>query len=178
MSTEIATPSRALVDRAIRHIDATLLDDGRYAYRDDATARYWVVDKSDMLDLGRRLQRCDHPTCMTCGDTDCDEDGHNTYGDQEDERLVYSFWCADSGAEEMPLGWEPGVTIDDLVLCRSDAGDGGWSLHAPESTDDEIAEGTTDVILAGDAKQNEDGSWSRPTRADRERALQIWQDGG
>ncbi len=37
----------------------------------------------------------------------------------------------------------------DLVVCYSDAGDGGWSLHAPGSTDDEIAEGTARVLVSG-----------------------------
>lgn len=42
------------------------------------------------------------------------------------------------------------VTEDaEFVPCYSDAGDGGWSLHAPESTDDEIADGTAVALVSG-----------------------------
>ena len=36
-----------------------------------------------------------------------------------------------------------------LVLCRSDAGDGGWSLHAPGSTDEDIATGEAPSLTSG-----------------------------
>ena len=35
------------------------------------------------------------------------------------------------------------------VVCYSDSGDGGWSIHAPGSTDDEIAEGTALALVSG-----------------------------
>lgn len=37
----------------------------------------------------------------------------------------------------------------DLVLCLSDMGDGGWSLHAPSSTDEDIAAGIALPLLSG-----------------------------
>lgn len=41
------------------------------------------------------------------------------------------------------------IETDQLVLCRSDRGDGGWSLHAPGSTDDEIATGDAPYLVSG-----------------------------
>lgn len=58
-----------------------------------------------------------------------------------------------------------------LVLVRSDAGDGGWSLHAPGSTDEDIAEGDAPALLTGEAEMGEDGEWSAPTAADYAEAL-------
>jgi hypothetical protein len=43
------------------------------------------------------------------------------------------------------------IDADELVLCRSDNGDGGWSLHAPGSTDQEIADGTSLCLASGEA---------------------------
>lgn len=40
-----------------------------------------------------------------------------------------------------PPGWK-------FVLCRSDDGHGGWSLHAPGSTNEQIASG--DAAISGD----------------------------
>lgn len=37
----------------------------------------------------------------------------------------------------------------DFVRCDSDMGDGGWSLHAPDSTDEDIAEGTAPALVSG-----------------------------
>lgn len=37
----------------------------------------------------------------------------------------------------------------DFVVCASDLGDGGWSLHAPGSTDDDIAEGIALPLVTG-----------------------------
>lgn len=59
-------------------------------------------------------------------------------------------------------------TQADLVLCRSDDGQGGWSLHAPGSTDEQIASGDAPYLLTGD-------NWGGPTIADRDRAFAIWQ---
>jgi hypothetical protein len=56
-----------------------------------------------------------------------------------------------------------------LVLCRSDAGDGGWSLHAPGSTDEDIASGDAPPLLSGTAEWQ--GVWSRPNAADYRDAL-------
>ena len=37
----------------------------------------------------------------------------------------------------------------DFARCESDLGDGGWSLHAPGSTDEEIADGTAVALASG-----------------------------
>lgn len=55
---------------------------------------------------------------------------------------------------------------ESLVLCRSDRGDGGWSLHAPGSTDEAIACGDAPPLLTGEAERTESGDWSRPNDAD------------
>lgn len=65
-------------------------------------------------------------------------------------------------------------TADDLVLCRSDAGDGGWSLHAPGSTDEQIASGDAPYLASGTARLLPDDEWSRPTRADYARAWKLY----
>jgi len=52
-------------------------------------------------------------------------------------------------------------TADDLVLCQSAD---GFSLHAPGSTDEEIANGDAPYLVSGPGK---------PTDADYERALKI-----
>lgn len=44
----------------------------------------------------------------------------------------------------------PTYTVRDLILTRSDAGDGGWSLHPPRTTDEQIAEGDVAPLLTGD----------------------------
>ena len=53
----------------------------------------------------------------------------------------------------------------DLVLCRSDCGDGGWSLHPAGSTDEQIASGDAPVLVSG-AAQWVDGDWDRPNAQD------------
>lgn len=60
----------------------------------------------------------------------------------------------------------------DLVLVRSDAGDGGWSLHAAGSTDEQIARGAAPALLTGEAKMV-DGKWNAPTQAHRAAAALI-----
>jgi hypothetical protein len=60
-----------------------------------------------------------------------------------------------------------------MILCRSDAGDGGWSLYPPGTTDDDIASGNVLPLLTGEAERDEDGGWSAPTDADYERATAI-----
>jgi hypothetical protein len=62
-------------------------------------------------------------------------------------------------------------TVNDLVLCRSDTGDGGWSLHPPGSTDEQIASGDAPYLLSGDSKKNKFGRWSRPNAKDYRMAL-------
>lgn len=53
----------------------------------------------------------------------------------------------------------------DLILCRSDAGDGGWSLHPPGTTDEAIANGDARILASGEAERDGDG-WDRPNAAD------------
>lgn len=52
-------------------------------------------------------------------------------------------------------------TADDLVLCRSAD---GFSVHAPGSMDEDIANGNAPYLVAGPGE---------PTDADYERALEI-----
>jgi hypothetical protein len=59
----------------------------------------------------------------------------------------------------------PAVVEGGLVLCRSDAGDGGWSLHPPGTTDADIASGAAIVLASGPAEMV-DGRWTRPDLAD------------
>ncbi len=47
--------------------------------------------------------------------------------------------------EEAPEDADTG----DLVVCRSDTGDGGWSLHAPGSSDEAIATGDAPALVSG-----------------------------
>ncbi len=57
------------------------------------------------------------------------------------------------------------ILIDRLVLCRSDTGDGGWSLHPSGSTDENIASGDARCLASGFAEQTDSG-WSRPNLDD------------
>ena len=57
----------------------------------------------------------------------------------------------------------------DLVLCRSDCGDGGWSLHPAGSTDEQIASGDAPVLVSGPA-QWVDNNWDRPNAQDYAKA--------
>jgi hypothetical protein len=58
-----------------------------------------------------------------------------------------------------------------LVLCRSDKGDGGWSLHEEGSTDEAIASGEAPPLATGIAWRTPDG-WSRPDFKDY--AVAYW----
>jgi len=55
----------------------------------------------------------------------------------------------------------PTVTADQLTICRSDLGDGGWSLHRGDEDD---------VLASGEAEQTDDG-WSRPNADDYRAAI-------
>lgn len=62
--------------------------------------------------------------------------------------------------------------MNELVLCRSDKGDGGWSLHAPGSTDEQIASGDAPYLTCGDAEY--DGyCWTAPTPLDYAEARAV-----
>jgi len=64
---------------------------------------------------------------------------------------------------------------DNLVLCRSDAGDGGWSLHPPGTTDASLADGSARTLAYGHAERCADGKWDRPSMDDRNAA---WEECG
>lgn len=59
-----------------------------------------------------------------------------------------------------------------LVLCRSDQGDGGWSLHAPWATDQQIADGDAPYLASGEA-EFDGADWSRPNETDYQQALNV-----
>lgn len=59
-----------------------------------------------------------------------------------------------------------------LILCRSDEGDGGWSLHQAGSTDEQIANGTAPVLASGTAEWDEElREWDRPDESDYDAAV-------
>lgn len=71
------------------------------------------------------------------------------------------------------------VNQTDLVLVRSDAGDGGWSLHAPGVLDEDIASGTVRYLASGGAEWDEETKdWSRPNAEDYRAALQSLKEEG
>jgi hypothetical protein len=64
--------------------------------------------------------------------------------------------------------------LSDLVVCRSDAGDGGWSLHAPWATDGQIANGDQPPLRSGPATWDEQKRvWDRPNERDRQEAMNV-----
>lgn len=65
------------------------------------------------------------------------------------------------------------MTAVDLILCRSDFGDGGWSLHAPGVDEAAIADGTAPPLLTGPADWDAtERVWDRPSPADYALALE------
>jgi hypothetical protein len=65
--------------------------------------------------------------------------------------------------EESDLGLLP-----KLVLTRSDQGDGGWSLHPPGTTDEQIANGDVAPLATGESFPSAvlGKKWARPNDAD------------
>lgn len=60
---------------------------------------------------------------------------------------------------------------DELEICRSDLGDGGWSLHIPDDDTD------AGLLLSGESDRDASGiGWSRPNDEDREEAMQVYRD--
>ncbi len=57
-----------------------------------------------------------------------------------------------------------------FILCRSDACDGGWSLHPTGTTDEAIASGDPRILASGDAEMV-GGKWSRPNAEDYAEAV-------
>jgi hypothetical protein len=92
---------------------------------------------------------------------------------------VYDIWSAqDLGEGTYKLldqlrietdEWE-NVKASDLLLVRSDQGDGGWSLHPPGA---DFSEEGNDIILAsGEADWDDEADdWDRPNEADYAAAL-------
>jgi hypothetical protein len=113
----------------------------------------------------------------------CDDNGDAiTSGLQEHEAARIAQRIANRRSETVFLSTEnsddeseefsPEYTAEDLVLCRSDTGDGGWSLHAPGSTDEQIASGDAPYLVSGPAEMDDEtGEWSRPDLADYRAAL-------
>jgi hypothetical protein len=64
-----------------------------------------------------------------------------------------------------------------LEISRSDDGYGGWSLHPPDTTDDEIASGEVPPILSGPARYDPHvHKWDGPTQLDYDWAGLHCQD--
>jgi hypothetical protein len=54
-----------------------------------------------------------------------------------------------------------------LVLTRSDQGDGGWSLHPPGTTEEQISGGEVPPTMTGMAEKIEEGDdWDAPSASD------------
>jgi len=82
------------IQRAANHVGAVELQSGEYAHYADETSTYRVVDADEMAEL-------------------CD------YLDSDDEQVAlsaYSHWCAGTSGREMPRGWTPDQTGDDVVV--------------------------------------------------------------
>lgn len=66
---------------------------------------------------------------------------------------------------------------ENLVLVRSDAGDGGWSLHAPWATDEQIADGSEPPLMSGPAdwveSRGSEVEWNRPNSLDYQQAMNV-----
>ncbi len=63
-----------------------------------------------------------------------------------------------------------------IILCRSDAGDGGWSLHRPGTTNEQIANGEG-ILLTGTATWDDAADhWDAPTLEDYEEAERLMFD--
>ncbi len=59
-----------------------------------------------------------------------------------------------------------------LILVRSDAGDGRWSLYVPDATNRQIASGEAPPLASGPAEWDADADeWNRPNAADYVAAL-------
>lgn len=69
----------------------------------------------------------------------------------------------DSDNDVLELLWsdceEPGNSVPQLEICRSDLGDGGWSLHAPAG---DIV--PNEIVLASGEGRMVFGQWAAPSR--------------
>jgi len=64
------------------------------------------------------------------------------------------------------------ILTSEFVLCRSDRGDGGWSLHAPKSTDENIAAGNAPPLVSGESTMLA-SDWTRPNDEDYRKAAEA-----
>jgi len=62
--------------------------------------------------------------------------------------------------------------MTDFILTRSDQGDGGWSLHAPGSTNEDIATGEAAALVTGVSRKRA-GKWMRPNARDYADAVMV-----
>jgi hypothetical protein len=65
------------------------------------------------------------------------------------------------------------LTAADLILIRSDTGDGGWSLHTKEQIELCEPDESPCSLISGPSPKNVDGDWIRPTPGDYAQALRI-----
>lgn len=81
--------------------------------------------------------------------------------DDEREAILLDIpdYAVRAGDETVLAGNETDWTADDLVLCESPD---GWSLHAPGSSDEDIARGDAPYLVSGPGE---------PTEADYAAAL-------
>lgn len=63
--------------------------------------------------------------------------------------------------------------MDKFILVRSDMGDGGWSLHAPGATDEDIATGDAAPLVTGVSRKRA-GEWLRPNARDYADAATVF----
>ena len=61
-----------------------------------------------------------------------------------------------------------------FTLVRSDRGDGGWTLHAPGATDEDIATGAAPALAAGVSRRR-CGRWLRPNFRDYADAAMVFR---
>ena len=77
-----------ILRRAIDSISAVRVARTAYAYYDDATQEWWVVDSRDLRDLGMRMQRASRAEAA----------GHYPDGDD-----TYDAWCGDTFARRATM---------------------------------------------------------------------------
>jgi hypothetical protein len=63
--------------------------------------------------------------------------------------------------------------MTNFILTRSDQGDGGWTLHAPGSTDEDIATGDASALVSG-VSRKQAGRWLRPNARDYADAARVF----
>jgi hypothetical protein len=76
---------RQHIAAAAAHIDAVLIRGHGYAYYDAGTCSWWISCADDMAHLSRMLEKA--------------------RAAKDDDTDIYSLWCADHLAREMPHGY-------------------------------------------------------------------------